>query len=1554
MSFHLGVPMLAIDHNSSFIQNGGDSLSAIKLSSSCRLKGISLPVEAILTSTRIAVLLEYAEQQKNFLNETHKYSVELARRGKYDVLEQQNMLLKFNLDSHKNDLPAKEAPVTDMQSSLLHGSQNTPGRNIVRYHETYRPNDIPAVRKAWHTVVSTEPIFRVEFQLFNVTDFQGKYCMVENSEAYFDWKEATVHNQQSYETQLLYEDLGPGFIGTAFRVAHLKDEGGHERSTVTWIIHHAIIDAYSSVLVLNKVRKVLAGDTIYPGPSFVGLIQELGLLQKDQQTTGLEFWVNQREAHQDAVSKILLPAPQNLSQALSASREFSIDISLSHLSGFARQSGVTIASVCYAAWALTLSKYADSNDVSFGAVLCGRDIPLLGAQETIGPMINTVPFCISLDKSNMVSAYLQDVFSYTVKIASFQWAVPSSGFSSSFSTALSVHFETPLLEANPIDLLEPPSVSVTSDIPLSVDVQTDGRVRIYFRPEFYHGDDVEHLGGMFVKAIELLTKPDHPLESCSRALVTVQQRDKLHDYGNCFSSSTTLQHVRYSLIDLFNTTLMQNPDRIALKKGNTTVTYSELDSSSTVVARKIGQWVNTGDVVYVHADRSINWIIAIYGALKIGAIYCPLDEALPRQVRNENFVTGGGRLFLAGSTADKVAKPLSCTLTFAVEELLAEPDTDKADPQLTAESPGPSANAYLCFTSGSTGRPKGVLCTHHSLVAFQKCLEVRLSSRPGWRIAQTMSPAFDGSIHEIFSALSYGSTLVLRGSPDPFSHLADADTAVLTPSIAKVLNPADFPFLSSIYLVGEAVPQSVCDTWASRMTVYNMYGPTEATCGATIKRLSPQSSITLGKPNASTRVYILDNEQQFTPLGVIGEIYLAGIQVSNGYIHNPEETAKKFLRDSVRLDLDERMYRTGDRGYWDADGELHHVGRSDRQIKLRGFRIDLDDLETRIQNILPSCSAVAVTHKEDYLIAHVQPEMLDACAIKKAIAQTLPWYAVPRHIIAVSQFPRTNAGKLDYKEIACSSIPVDAAPSQKLKGTTEEKIAEVWRELLGLTADYVLTSDSNFLELGGHSVAQLLLVNRLRLIFERPVSLQMVMKSATLRDLARKTESLTRYIKPATPCCSSSSDIISPMEQEWWVKYQLNLGTSAFTVSFAFKLGANINTSKLSDAWNVVLSRHSILRARYRGTATQCESRTYAETPPRVQEVLHLNIWEEIHRPFDLRHQSPIRVSVTERHLLIIASHIVCDFTTLRVLLREVACVHNGIPLAAPKPYRQPISQKNMDRNIDLNFWLTNLEALPKPNYSMGNWAMRISYSGSSHIMRLPSSSLDKLNRFSVSKKVTHHQIALAAVTLALQFQSDYHDIVIGAPLLNRTSEDTLEAVGLYLEPLPVRIRYPNENSKDDFVQIVQNSSQSALYHALPWNELVEYLQIQRRFPEHPLFDIMVSYHEDYGNTRMPGIDATPLYTWTEGAKFKLMVEFSVLSHDSLLMRLEYGDKCFDKKEIALLGRLILLALEGLVNGEMCENIKKKLRDMKRSHVVDDEVPDQTEFFGMEVDSLQR
>ncbi|KAK7909115.1 nonribosomal peptide synthase GliP-like protein [Apiospora marii] len=1523
-----------LDHEASFPALGGNSLSAVKLASQCRKDGVELQVNSILRSKSLSELIDSASHsdcRTAISQETVLPSIDYPRQDTWAWLDRSEAAgIDFRIDlyqppsdkssstrssvgvySSPNTSPSispaqsgpSSFPASELQMSLIHGSIRNPGTNIIRHFETYEPKDIPVVRAAWQVLFHQEPILRTHHLL----------GLSPQEDAEFDWTELQTEDSREFH-QRVDEPLNSTELSSSWEVVTLALRGRPVKSVVMWTIHHALIDGYSAQLLITKLRKITAGQCVTPGPSAAGILSRLQGLREERRLEGDAFWDQKRELHSQAATALSLPSPiEPLEENRFGERAFQLEVDYLTLDGIAKQCNVTLATIHYAAWALVMAFLASNDNVIFGIALSGRNLPFPGMDEAIGPFVNTLPLAISTRPDMTLKQLASHVFEQISELSEYQWTTTDNGFVRNFQTAMNMQFDLYLADEVPgsVHPMERPSSKQANDIPLSILVDAQ-EVSLHYNLKDFQPGHMYLVARLYGDAVKSFLRLDTTLDVAQSRMMRPEDHEFVRRHGNCFSKLTQPLAISEDLVTLFENIVGKQRDALAVERGDIALTYDELDQRANIVASELARHVKPEDVVCVDADRSIAWIVSIFGILKAGATYCAIDSELPSHLRDVLFDKAGAKVFLFDRPEKESPAriPSSCQVALSVESLVADAKRCHDGPHRYPRRSRalPSTPAYVCFTSGSTGTPKGVVCLHEGLVAFQRDLEVRLFAQPGTKVSQVMSPAFDGSIHEIFSALCHGAALILPAEGNVvFQALERADSAILTPSVADALDPDDYPALKYVYLVGEPVKQSVCDRWGAAKQLYNMYGPTEGTCGATIKRLLPGEAVNIGRPNPTTRVYIMDSKDRLVPPGVIGEMMLAGVQVARGYLGMPALTKERFLPDHRCPGLNEHAYKTGDRAYWLPNGEIMCLGRNDRQVKLRGFRLDLNDLEIRIAQALPELRAVAIASSSDFLVAVIQPSTVEVGKVTATIAKVLPAYAQPRHIVLVDKFPATRAGKLDYKEMVSDDFIRHSSDKGEIRTPLEAKIASIWRQLLKLKKTDRIGSKSNFLQLGGNSVLQMALLARLSSTLHVKIPLKVVIESQSLGELSAQLELfLQEATRPAVQRnLALGRERVSPIEQEWWAKYRISHNNaSAFNVSFVadFEPGS-IHPRAFSRSWNAVMARYPILRSRYSDESM-------------------------VNKPFDLAHEPPIRVSISSERLALVMSHIVADLTTLRVILEEVKSEYEGGTLP-PVRYRYEDSTiwEEEAPMCNLHFWSTYLEGHEELHWS-SPLPERTSYQGTSKVYQLPDQLAARMLRF---EAVSLQQLAVAAVGLVLQAETDETDIIIGTPFMNRSSDADMETVGLFLEPLPVRVRhYPGTDDVDDagqFLRGVRRSADSALAHAVPWHKLLEHLGITPQYPRQPLFDVMVTFHHPDNAVKLglPGVRQR--HTWAEGSKFSLMTEFTASERGTVTLRVEHDDTQHSGDSVDRLVTRITTALSMLVeDNASCTAIKRTIR----------------------------
>ena len=772
-----------------------------------------------------------------------------------------------------------------------------------------------------------------------------------------------------------------------------------------------------------------------------------------------------------------------------------------------------------------------------------------------------------------------------------------------------------------------------------------------------------------------------------------------------------------------------------------------------------------------------------------------------------------------------------------------------------------------------------------------------------------------------------------------------------------------------------------------------MYGPTEGTCGATITRLTPQKEVTTGGPNPTTRIYVLDSHMELVMPGMIGEIYLAGVQIAEGYINLPEVNKERFLPDKV-MGNGEKMYKTGDKGYWNEDGQIVCIGRNDRQVKLRGYRLDMNDLEIRVARAVPELQAIAITTQGDHLICMVSPVSVDTVKIVSRMSSVLPSYAVPRHTVAVEALPMTRAGKIDYKAMSETVVNKSTRKARVLSTATERAVATAFRAVLDLDKSSSLTAHSNFLDLGGHSLLQLLVSLHLSKDFGVKIPLQLIIEHPTIEGLAKAIDSFAAY-KPSTVTSLPPlrEHDVSAIEEDWLTRYQFDAGSSCFNVTFVSDfIPTLVDRERLTDAWNAVLAKHPLLRSRYITRLGKSPRRAYSDFPPRAERMTSFELWTEVNRPFETCCAPPVRVAIAEDRLAVVLSHIVADYTTLAVLLREVSDLYARRIDTLPPSMNdlEAFCSRQAAKPCYLDFWSSYLDGCEESPALFGRKMERKNYRGTSMISQLPKSTVSNTLACVSNTSYTLQHLATAAVALCLQQPEETEtDMVVCTPHINRDTVEALETVGLFLQPLPIRVKYPPSSTEKEthdqqqeateaaedqkepptspttqpespsspsppkrFLDVLRDSSQSALAHAVPWHQLLTRLAISPTiFPNHPLSDVMVSFHDSRQATSLT-ISADgfePCLVWSEGSKFKLMCEFTALPTGSVLLRLEYDPECVRQSEVGWLQESIPQVLELLAEGKEWEEVRGWVNERRQGEFG---VRKEKEWFGARLSEI--
>ena len=484
-------------------------------------------------------------------------------------------------------------------------------------------------------------------------------------------------------------------------------------------------------------------------------------------------------------------------------------------------------------------------------------------------------------------------------------------------------------------------------------------------------------------------------------------------------------------------------ERQAIKRGESIaarhkeehITYSELNRQADLLANLlIKQGVKEEDNVGLFLERSIPMLVGILGILKAGATYVPQDARITPEKKLEEIISSARiKVILTLSHLAEKIPVVSNQTVLSIDQLktlqpnssegnhlaLIKPRTGHHSGHIgsrTNEERNSSRNCFILFTSGTTGKPNGVQVTHKNVCNILLTEPGNLSIQPGDKVSQLLNIAFDMAAWEILGCLSHGGTLIIR-EKDLTEAASQCNVIVATPSILARIDHTQCQHIKTVAVAGEPCPRALAETWAQKCHFINSCGPTETTIINTAQHFQAHSPhLTIGKPTPNNTVYILDDELQPCAIGEVGEIWAGGQGVSSGYINNFELTEDRYRHDPFMND-GSFMFRTRDLGRWNNDGELEHFGRTDDQVKIKGFRVELDSVSTTIESVDTCQQAVTLKLNNEELIAFVRPADVNTDQCLNAIRANLPYYCEPSSITALSEFPVTSRGKIDKQAL---------------------------------------------------------------------------------------------------------------------------------------------------------------------------------------------------------------------------------------------------------------------------------------------------------------------------------------------------------------------------------------------------------------------------------------------------------------------------------------------------------------------------------------------------------
>jgi amino acid adenylation domain-containing protein/non-ribosomal peptide synthase protein (TIGR01720 family) len=1037
-------------------------------------------------------------------------------------------------------------PLTPMQAGMVFHGLSQADQGVYLEQITFALDGVRDPRmlgKAWQQVLDRTPVLRTRVVWEGVRDpLQVVHRKVRVPVHYLDWTQLSPAARRQELSRLLDEDRAAGMdLAKApllrVVVARLSDT----EVQVAWTFHHVLLDGWSVFQVLSDVFACHAAlatggsPDLEPRPPFQDYLR---WLDKRDHGQAEQYW---RGVLGDLEAQTPLPydrTPAHAHATRSAEwLSFELQEGVSdRLNEFVKHHRLTLNAVVQGAWALLLSRYSGQRNVCFGATVSGRPADLPGVEEIAGIFINTLPVRVEVDDTARVVHWLQAVQSTQADARRFDfvsltqlqsWSNLAAGGNLFDSIVVFENYpiNDEVAAAHGLRLRELTAIE-TTNYPLCLVVLPGQRLamELGYDPTLFDAATIKRIAGHLRQVLDVVVA-DPAMTLRQVEILTEDERDQLLVEWN-----DTDHYVRpATLPELVEAQAARTPELPAAVFAGGALSYAEVDARANRLARLlIHRGAGPERIVALALPRSADIVVAQLAVVKAGAAFLPVDPAYPAE--RIAFMLADAKPVLVITLAE-IAPQLPClhgTTVLVVDSAETESaleglpnglvsDADRVSPLL------PEHPAYVIYTSGSTGRPKGVLVSHAGLASFSAAEVHQYEVRTGDRVLQFSSPSFDASVLELCMSLPTGAALIVPPQgPLLGEQLAEVLTQqqvthALIPPAALATVPVEVaetgvPDFRTVIVGGDVCTVELVHRWASGRRMINSYGPTESTVVSTWSDpLILGATPPIGRPIWNTKVYVLDGALRPVPVGVPGELYVAGVGLARGYLGRPGLTAERFLANPFGLP-GSRMYRTGDVVRWTTDGNIAFVGRADDQVKIRGFRVEPGEIEAVLARH-PDIRETAVVASGDNgtgpkrLMAYVVP--VDGQAptnseLRDFVGQWLPEYMVPSAFVALGELPLNPNGKLDRRALPGPDGHIVTGNGYVAPHTdTEQVLAEIWAGVLDVEQVGV---EDNFFELGGDSLRSVQLTSRAKAAFNVALTPREVLIARTVSALAELIE----------------------------------------------------------------------------------------------------------------------------------------------------------------------------------------------------------------------------------------------------------------------------------------------------------------------------------------------------------------------------------------------------------------------------------------------------------------
>ncbi|WP_055108263.1 non-ribosomal peptide synthetase [Paenibacillus ihumii] len=1352
---------------------------------------------------------------------------------------------------------------------------------------------------------------------------------------------------------------------------------GEDRHLLLLDMHHIIADGLSVYMLLEEWMSLYEGASL-PEPTIQ--YKDYAVWQQEQRQQERHakqeaYWLQELSGELPVLELTTDKARPPVQQFDGKRVMFTIGSSLAQrLRELSTRQGATLYMTLLAVYKIMLHKYTGQEELIVGTSVAGRTRP--ESERVMGMFVNTLALRSYPQGTKTFTAFLEEI-KQTVLGAQEHQDYPFD----ELVEKLALHgdrsrnplFDVMFVMQNlgqikknygqltivPLEMEYP---MAKFDITLTVEETGDNHLlgQLEYRTSLFDPATMERMTGHFLRLLEEVAEQP-ALRLNSMALLTEEEH---HQLVQVFNATSASYEAGQTLHSWFEEQVKNTPGRRAIRFGDQQLTYSELNAKANCLGRILRErGVKPDRRVGILAEPSLELAVAVLAVLKAGGAYVPMDPDHPLERMQYMVADSGMELLLTQQKFNHLADGLidSVILIDSENQVTAAGGADAAEADLETIS-RPEHLAYVIYTSGTTGQPKGVLIEHRSIINALQWRNEEYAFTGQDKALQLFSFAFDGFVLSFFTPLLAGVEIVLldREQSKDARIIAQTirDCGITTficipglyAAILEGLNddtqqpPAALP-LRIVTLAGDK-PTAAMLKESSRLLpqveLVNEYGPTENSVVAScLRRMEQSKQITIGKPIANVRLYVLNGCDQPLPLGVAGELCIGGAGLARGYLNRPELQAEKFTAAS--FDAGERLYRTGDLARWLPDGNIEYLGRIDHQVKIRGYRIELGEIEARLLELEGVNEAVVTACTDpggDYsLCAYVTAASeLPAVQLRQALAKRLPGYMVPAVIMQLERLPLNASGKVDRRSLpepdwAQASTSIYAEPESEL----ETALVGLWQEVLGVQR---LGIDDDFFERGGHSLKATMLIARIYKQLGREVLLRELFRYPTVRQLAEHLSGTEQVVY-------KTIEIVEPrvyypassVQKRLYAISQLEGAEVSYNIPQVLEITGELDEERFEQALHQLIRRHDSLRTSFEliegelvqrvqdvdavcaGLSLKPEAASEEEAAARVQAFI---------QPFKLSEAPLLRAELLkleeDRHLLLLdMHHIVSDAVSMNVLLSEWMSLYEGASLPEPTVQYKDYAvwqreQRQQERHAKQEaYWLQELSgelpvlalATDKPRPPEQR------FEGGQVAFEIGAELTRQLRELSARQGTTLYMTLLAAYCVLLHKYTGQEDMIVGTPVAGRTRPELERVIGMFVNTLALRSYPQGAKTFTGFLQEMKQTVLGAQEHQdYPFDELVEKLALHRDRSRNPLFDTMFVLQD--GDHPLPAAAnwAIREYPWElRSSKFDMTLTASEIE-GRLQFQWEYGVHLYHGATVERMSRHFVRLLESIAGRE--------------------------------------